>query len=371
MMECIEGKRRMTKSERAMAEILRQIQLGNYPRGTQFPSEAELSSNFAISHMTVRKIIGQLVEDNYLFRVPRVGTFVCDNIPEHQLQKQLSLIMPAWPAPEYNDFMWHISRIAEEGNRLLRFVFSRHWEDRAIMDAWDGSDALLVISPEPIPNLPESLAERFRDHRKPVVFIGAPVNNLGFDCVCGSEGNEMNCAIDALLAAGHKRIAYIGQDEINKIQQQYQETTFYTTWRSRMQAMHGKKWEELDLSVSCPMQQLPHQAMYDKIRETVPQKKYTALIATMPQIHAVTAALLDSGITFPGECSLVAIGDRMEVPFYRPAPARVVVPYEEHTRLAFELVKYRSEHPELPPQQKEVPPFFVEGQTLSPNHQGE
>jgi len=370
-MECIKGKRRMTKSDRALAEILRQIQLGNYPRGTQFPSEAELSSNFAISHMTVRKIIGQLVEENYLFRVPRVGTFVCDNIPEHQLQKQLALIMPAWPAPEYNDFLWHISRIAEDGNWLLRFVFSRHWEDRAILDAWENSDALLIIAPDAIPNLPESLAERFRDRRKPVVFIGTPVIHLGFDCVCGSQENEMNYAIDALLSAGHRRIAYIGQREVHESQRQYQDATFYSTWQSRMQVMHGKDWKCLDLSVSCPTQQLPHQAMYDRIRETVLMKKYTAVIAEMPQVHAVTAALIDSGVTFPGECSLIAIGDRMEVPFYRPEPARVVVPHQEHARLAFELVKYRTEYPELPPQQREVHPLFAEGQTLSQNPQGE
>lgn len=181
----------------------------------------------------------------------------------------------------------------------------------------------------------------------------------------------MNCAIDALLAAGHKRIAYIGQDEINKVQQQYQETTFYTTWRSRMQAMHGEGWRELDLAVSCPMQELPHQAMYEKIRRTLPGRKYTAVIAAISQVHAVTAALIDSGVTFPGECSAVAIGDRMEVPYYRPTPARVVVPFLEHARQAFELVKYRSEHLELPPQQREVHPFFVNGQTLSKNPKGE
>ena len=111
--------------------------------------------------------------------------------------------------------------------------------------------------------------------------------------------------------------------------------------------------------------------MYDKILRTLPDRKYTAVIAAISQVHAVTAALIDSGVTFPGECSVVAIGDRMEVPYYRPDPARVVVPHQEHARLAFELVKFRAEHPELPPQHKEVHPFFVKGQTLSPNFKGE
>ncbi|MPM95377.1 hypothetical protein SDC9_142531 [bioreactor metagenome] len=253
----------------------------------------------------------------------------------------------------------------------MRFVFSRHWEDRAILDAWESSDALLILPPAPLSEIPESLATRFRSRQKPVVFIGSPVTNLGFDCVCGSEGSAVNCAIDVLVAKGHRRIGYIGQAELHETQQKYLNSTFFTTWKGRMQAMHGNAWQELDLTVSCPLYQMPHQAMYHMIRKTLPQKKYTALIASISQIPAILAALTDSGIPFPEECSLIAIGDRMEVPFFRPEPSRILVPYETHARHAFDLARHLAEHPELPPQEWEVKQFYVEGSTVSINRAGE
>ena len=50
-----------TKAHRAEQELLRQIKLGNYPRGSRLPSTQELAQQLNVSHMTIRKIVAKLI----------------------------------------------------------------------------------------------------------------------------------------------------------------------------------------------------------------------------------------------------------------------------------------------------------------------
>ena len=85
--------------------LLRQIEMGNFPRGSVLPSERELTERLNASYMTIRKAIGALVEEKYLERIPRVGTFVSSQIPEHKVQRQLGIVVPAWTGTENSDFV--------------------------------------------------------------------------------------------------------------------------------------------------------------------------------------------------------------------------------------------------------------------------
>lgn len=45
--------------------LLRQIEIGNFSRGAALPSERELAEQLDASYMTIRKAIGQLVQERY------------------------------------------------------------------------------------------------------------------------------------------------------------------------------------------------------------------------------------------------------------------------------------------------------------------
>ena len=58
------------------------IHSGLYPPGTQIPSEHELSRELAVSRVTLREALRELVRENLLVKVQGKGTFVASNPPK-------------------------------------------------------------------------------------------------------------------------------------------------------------------------------------------------------------------------------------------------------------------------------------------------
>ena len=56
--------------------ILRDIQKGVYPIGTQIPTEMELQASFGVSRATIRHALNELVNEGWLERKASKGTFV-------------------------------------------------------------------------------------------------------------------------------------------------------------------------------------------------------------------------------------------------------------------------------------------------------
>jgi GntR family transcriptional regulator len=58
------------------------IHSGQYPPGTQIPSEHELSNELAVSRVTLREALRELVRENLLIKIQGKGTFVASNPPK-------------------------------------------------------------------------------------------------------------------------------------------------------------------------------------------------------------------------------------------------------------------------------------------------
>jgi GntR family transcriptional regulator len=59
--------------------ISQRISRGEYPPGSQLPSESELSRELGVSRVTVREALRVLAQENVLVKVQGRGTFVSDN----------------------------------------------------------------------------------------------------------------------------------------------------------------------------------------------------------------------------------------------------------------------------------------------------
>lgn len=113
-----------------------------------------------------------------------------------------------------------------------------------------------------------------------------------------------------------------------------------------------------------PRFELPHRAIYDKLKSFGRKLPFTAIITWIPFVWGVAAALTDLGIRIPDDVSLVANGDRQEVPFYRPKLSYLKVPLRDHAFKALELIRARERNPDLPVQYAMISPVFIEGETL-------
>ncbi|WP_392840645.1 GntR family transcriptional regulator [Streptomyces sp. LN500] len=65
------------------AEIIRRIEDGTYPPGSQLPSTLEVAEEFKVVNATASKAMRHLRESGYTRGEVGIGTFVADTLPEH------------------------------------------------------------------------------------------------------------------------------------------------------------------------------------------------------------------------------------------------------------------------------------------------
>ncbi len=352
------------KTGRLREEILREITMGNFSRGMLLPSEREMAAKFGVSYMTVRKAVSSLVEESYLERVPGVGTFVRRQICESKVQKTLGMIIPAWAAPENSDLIMYATEAAEASNYILKLFFVRSWQDRALMDAWNGCDAL-IVSPPSIPSeMSEAVREKLLDRRKPVVFLAAVAYQYGFDTVMGSWEWESNLLLDKVMEAGHRRIALLEQRPDPNVELP-PVPTLRSIWQARVGQLVGEEMlGTLDLSVDTPTFRLPHQAVYDKLTSLKRPFPFTVIVSFLSFAWGIVAAFDDMGVKIPDDVSLVLLGERQEMSFYRPRFACVSAPAREHVFGAIEVIRQRELRMDAPPIYRMITPVFTPGMTL-------
>ena len=66
----------ITLQKQLYQRIIEQLQDGTYKVGDKLPTELELCSIYNVSRVTVRKVLGKLVEENHLTKIRGKGTFV-------------------------------------------------------------------------------------------------------------------------------------------------------------------------------------------------------------------------------------------------------------------------------------------------------
>lgn len=71
--------------EQVKRHLLREIASGGFAAGRQLPSERRLVADFGVSRITVRKALGDLVQDGVLYSVPAKGFFVGSPGQPHEL----------------------------------------------------------------------------------------------------------------------------------------------------------------------------------------------------------------------------------------------------------------------------------------------
>ena len=67
-----------SKHELIIKDIKSAINSGEYNPSDKIPSENQLATKYNVSRQTVRKALGKLIEEGYLYPVHGSGTFVAE-----------------------------------------------------------------------------------------------------------------------------------------------------------------------------------------------------------------------------------------------------------------------------------------------------
>lgn len=354
---------RMTKFQLVEEQLRKEIAIGNFARGTVLPPERELAEHFGVSYMTMRKAVGGLIEEGLLRRNRGSGTFVCDDISEAKVQKQLGVVIPAWSAPENLDFIMHISRACAEANWLMKVIYARSWDERTILDLWQNSDALVCTSVSDIHSLPDSLVRRIQGRTKPIVFCGEDASCYGADSVFYLSGERLAEAADRLYELGHRRILRV--DQKNELNEKFHQgiSDFGEIFRRK----YPDVWmDDETFILKVPRFELAH---YTIRRELAARgdvlRQYTAVICPLSFYWGVLSGIYLAGLRVPEDLSVLTVGDRQEAEFYHPRPTTLSTWLCDQAFKALELVRWRAENPDAPVRNVPIKTDWVAGETLA------
>lgn len=354
--------RKKSKVELAREQILREITMGNYPRGSVLPPEREMAEQIGVSYMTLRKAVGALVEEHYLERAHGSGTFVCSEISESKLQKLLGVVIPAWSAPENLDFIMHLYEAAAQANWLVKVIFARSWAERTIQDLWQNCDAMVCRFDRDLSAAPAGLLTKFRERTKPLIFCGAPYEDIGADVMTGASDPRAICR--KLYELGHRRILQVDQQIMVKGIRQPLHPNLWSI--GEYMRSHYAEIEVNDerFLLDVPQFGLPHRTARDTLLQFQDLKLYSLIICPLSLYWGIVAALVDRGVRIPAGMSVLAVGDRQEAEFYRPRPTIFCESLRRTAFKVFDLLRRCEQSENLPPQTVKIPFELIDGETL-------
>lgn len=195
-----------------------QIVDGHYAVGDKLPSEGELSEEYSVSAITVKRALDLLRTDGFIVRRPRLGTFVTSTTPAESTAPTPQA--PARPligcvVTNFDDTFG--SRVVEgllaeagvdDHVILMRSMGDVEQEDAAIRSLIEAGVSGLVLQPSSSEYIPPAALELVM-RRFPIVildrvFDGIPVSAVRSDNLAGAMH-----ATEHLLQLGHRTVGFI------------------------------------------------------------------------------------------------------------------------------------------------------------------
>lgn len=206
------------KKDRAKTELLRRIRDGQYQPGGKLPSERQLAVDLAVSHMTVREGLAELVMEGVVEKRPRVGNFL--KPPQnHIVTRTVALLLPGYMLGEDRQHPGTVQLLRGIREELpsddyeITFMAYEHMQlndsiDRLVARGVDG------VLYWPSPENPRPQVERLLNSGFPVVMLnrGGLWPDLPAHTVSIDVHRLIEDAWKRINALGHRDVASIRYD---------------------------------------------------------------------------------------------------------------------------------------------------------------
>lgn len=196
------------------------IEHGNYQVGDKLPTESELIKKYHVSRYTVRRAIGELQNEHYVYRIQGGGMYV-DNWQERGSQQVASNKLIGVVTTHLADYIFPsiisgIDRaISSKGYSLIvsNTHNNRDKERQSIQRMIDNQVAGLIIEPtqSALPNPNIDLYEQVMERRIPSLFINAHYPQIKAPYLEVKDTEAEQQLVNHLIELGHQRILGIFQ----------------------------------------------------------------------------------------------------------------------------------------------------------------
>lgn len=177
------------------------------------PSERRLAEELGVNYMSVRRGL-KILESDGLIRRSLAGRMEIRRAKQgNKKHFNVGLLMPTSSSAAMEVWRVAIEKACEGTPCSIRPVLYLHWDDPILLSALDGFDGIF-LSPNPQP-LPESVAERLRPSKTPVVVIDHDFTSHGIPSIHIFPPVFIHRLLDHLRDAGHRTVGCLNTQPDN------------------------------------------------------------------------------------------------------------------------------------------------------------
>lgn len=196
------------------------IERGDYQVGEKLPTESDLMAKYQVSRYTVRRAVGELQNDHYVYRIQGGGMYV-DDWQDSSTKRIINNKMIGVITTHLADYIFPsiisgIDRaVSARGYSLIisNTHNNREKEAQSLKQMLDNQVAGLIIEPTqsamPDPNI--ELYQKIEDAKIPTVFIDAHYSELNAPYLETKDMEAEAAMTSYLIDQGHKQILGIFQ----------------------------------------------------------------------------------------------------------------------------------------------------------------
>ena len=195
--------------------IKQQVLSNQLKYGEKLFSENELSAMFGISRQTVRQAVGMLEQDNYVERRRGSGTFIKYSPLSHR-KKTMNIGVISTYLDDYifTSIIRGTETVLTKNGYTMQLTFTHNRvenESRALRTMIDKNVDGIIVEPTKsgLPNPNRCFYDEIYQKKIPLVFFNAYYPGLPFPHIAMNDTIAGRLATQALINAGHKKIAGI------------------------------------------------------------------------------------------------------------------------------------------------------------------
>jgi DNA-binding LacI/PurR family transcriptional regulator len=337
-----------------LADKLRKaIAARNIAPGSFMGTEVELSKNHSLARMTVRRAVQTLIDEGILERLPGRGIFVRN--PEHQTRSVKVLAGNLCWTPAVN--MARAAKKVADDKGVELILCDAHGNMAADLETirrlpYNGVRGALIMSlhcREFHSALSHLVAANF-----PFVVVDQHLHEIDAPSVCSDNFGGGALAASAVLEAGHRRIAFIGD-------------LGATTTADRLRGVQGALARDgVTLAAAIDLQVLDQFGDWEpRVKETVRELMAspaapTAVLCSCDSVaRAAYRTLLGLGLEIPRDVSVVGFDDDPLAQWLDPPLSTIRQNFDDIGRVAMEKLIERMANSEAPAEPVHIPVDYI------------
>lgn len=196
-----------------------EIIAGKYQVSDKLPTESELMEQYSVSRYTIRRAIGELQNEHYIYRIQGGGMYVDDwqNGRSTKMNNKMVGVITTHIADYiFPNIISGIDRVISDNgySMILSNTHNNHQKERqSLIRMLDNNVEALIIEPtqSALPNPNRDLYEKIKSSGIPTLFIDAHYEDLDFPYVETHDTEAEQQLTEYLFTQGHEKILGIFQ----------------------------------------------------------------------------------------------------------------------------------------------------------------